>query len=176
MSYAALVEQPKTIAHFPDWQRGENAALWFDAPLEIGGFTEMGLFLHGEARSDMPNRNVGFEITYVIPNSKRRFALQRLDWESWKGSHTNPRKSGWPLRGKKCLATHIYPFALNWVEGSKKFRKGDLPVATNIDGELQTFEQARASAGFFLGISNIELVKRPPWDYTGGYGGLDPAQ
>lgn len=45
-------------------------------------------------------------------------------------------------------------------------RPGDLPVATEIDGELQTFESFRAMAGFLLRISNIELIKRPPWDYT----------
>lgn len=175
MSYADLVNQTKTIAYFPDWQRGDNSALWFDAPLEIGGVTAAGLFLHCEARRDMPNCNVGFEITYLIPNSRRRFALQRLDWESWKRQHVNPRKRGYPLRGKRVGPTHIHPFALNWNEAAKKFRKGDLPVATDFDGELQTFDQARAAAGFFLGISNIELVMRPPWDYTGGHGGLEPA-
>lgn len=55
-------------------------------------------------------------------------------------------------------------------------RKGDLPVADEIDGELQSFEQARAFAGFYLGISNIELVKRPPWEYLEGDDGLNPKQ
>lgn len=166
MSFDALVNQPKIIAQFPDWQFGANSALWFDAPLEIGGIVEPGFMLHGEARSDMPNRNVGLELVYKNPNTKRRFALARLDWKTWRGQHRNKRRQGWPLRGKKVGPTHFHPFELNWIADKKKMRPGDLPVATDITGELQTFESFRAMAGFLLGINNIELVKRPPWEYT----------
>lgn len=167
MSFDAIVNQPKAIATFTDWQLGENSALWFNAPLEIGGIVEPGIVLHGEARIDMPNRNVGLEILYQIPQTKKRFALARLDWRWWSGGHRNKRRKGWPLPGKRVGATHFHPFELNWVASTKRMRPGDLPVATGIDGELQSFESFRAMAGFLLGISNIELVKRPPWDYTG---------
>ncbi|GEM_PF-4655246 len=122
--------------------------------------------LHGEARSDMPNMNVGLELVYKNPLTKKRFALARLDWKSWKNQHRNKRRKGWPLRGKLCGETHYHAFELNYVADKEKMRPGDLPVADDIDGELQTFESLRAMAGFLLGINNIELVKRPPWEYT----------
>ena len=165
MSFDALVNQPKLLVNFPGWQRSghEMNSLWFDAPLEIGGIVEPSFTLHGEARLDMPDRNVGLELVYRYPNSSRRFALVRLDWLSWKGGHTNPRRRNWPLRGKRVGATHAHPFELNFLPHKRAMRPGDLPIAVEIDGELQTFEQARAFAGFLLGISNIELVSRPPW-------------
>jgi hypothetical protein len=168
MSFDTIVSQNKVLPSFPDWRSGENGALWFNAPLEIGGIVEPGIVLHGEARVDLPNQNVGLEILYQIPQTKKRFALIRLDWKCLSGGHRNKKRKGWPYAGKRVGETHLHPFELNWMPEKKKMRRGDLPVAIEIEGELQSFESFRASAGFFLGISNIELVKRPPWDYIGG--------
>lgn len=167
MSFEALAIEQKQIATFPGWQRAglEKAALWFDAPLEIGGVTERAFTLHGEARLDLADQNVGLELVYTIPNTRRRFSLARVDWRSIKGGHSNKRRKGWPLRGKRLPETHFHPFDLNYNATTKKMRTGDLPVAVEIVGELQTFESYRAMAGFLLRISNIDLVERPPWEY-----------
>ena len=167
MSFTTLATETKLIARFPGWQRAgfEKTALWFDAELEIGGVVEKGFTLHGEARVDLPDRNVGLEIVYTIPGTRRRIPLARVDWLSIKGGHSNKRRSGWPMKGKRVPPTHFHPFDLNFNASTGKMRPGDLPVAVEISGELQSFESARAMAGFLLRISNIDLVDRPPWEY-----------
>ncbi len=175
MSFDALANTVKTIPLFTGWQTTghEASTAWFEVALEIDGIVEPSVTLHGEARADMPDMSVGFEIYFRYPNSKRKVALARLDWKSWKGGHTNKRKRGWPEPERRRVGeTHFHAFELNWHPEKKKLRRGDLPVAAEIDGELQSFESARAMAGFLLRISNIDLVTRPPWRYIESQDGL----
>jgi hypothetical protein len=167
MAFQELASVTKRIARFPGWQRSgpEKSVLWFDAELEIEGVVEQGFILHGECRIDLPDQNVGLEIVYTIPGSRRRIPLARVDWLSIRGGHRNKRRKGWPMKGKRMPPTHFHPFDLNFNASTGKMRPGDLPVAAEISGELQTFESARAMAGFLLRISNIDLVSRPPWEY-----------
>lgn len=167
MSFERLATEQKQLASAPIWQRAgfEKTGLWFDAPLEIGGVTEAFFVLHGEARVDLPDQHVGLELVYNIPNARRRVPIARMDWKSIKGGHSNKRRAGWPMKGKRVPPTHFHPFDLNFIAATGRMRPGDLPVAVEISGELQSFESALAMAGFLLRISNIDLVPRPPWEY-----------
>jgi hypothetical protein len=167
MPFADFSTATKEIARFPGWQRAgfEKTGLWFDADLEIEGVVQQGLTLHGEARLDLPDQNVGFELVFKSPTTRRRVPLARVDWLSIKGGHTNKRRGGWPMPGKRLGPTHFHSFDLNWNASQGRMRPGDLPVAAEISGQLQTFESALAMAGFLLRISNIDLVTLPPWEY-----------
>lgn len=168
MPLSALANEGKLIARFPGWQRSgpERVALWFNADLEIGGVVEAGFTLHGEARIDLPDQNVGLELVYQIPGSKRRFSIARLDWRSIKGGHSNNRRpEGMGLK-RRVGPTHFHRFELNYVASAGRMRAGDLPYAEEIAAELQGFESARFYAGKLLGISNIDLVTPPPWEYV----------
>jgi|TARA_B100000315_G_C14398184_1_gene505212 hypothetical protein len=79
-----IVEAWKTISHFPGWSdpEPETSYAWFDAPLEIDGVTETGLFLHGGAYIDQPDSHVTFELIVRQPANNRRVPLCRVDWRS----------------------------------------------------------------------------------------------
>src|SRR3546814_14054267 len=116
--YLLLVEQWKTIAHFPGWSEPEpeTGHVWFDAPLDIGEITEAGLFLHGSAQIDAPDQHVTFELVARNVNARRRGNLIRLEWRSPKGGHRNPRNLGpKDLAGRRVSATTRHCSFLYWI-------------------------------------------------------------
>ena len=167
MAFDALFNSNKLISRTPAWTRSkpQNSALWFDTELEIDGVTEANFTLHGECRIDLPDMNVGLELVYRSANGFRRHSLARLDWRALRGGHSNQRRKGWPRPVPRTSDTHYHSFQLNWVDGTKML-PGDLPVADEIDGELQSFESMRSLAGILFRISNIDIVPRPPWEYV----------
>jgi hypothetical protein len=139
--------------------------MWFNAPLEVDGVIEANFTLHGESRMDLQDQNIGLEIQFQLPGRRQRFSLARLDWRSIKGGHTNPRRPGKALSGRRVSETHYHDFWLNYEADKGRMAKGDLPFARDIIDKLQTFEELRSQAGVFFNINNIELVNRPPWAY-----------
>lgn len=139
--------------------------MWFDAPLAIGGVTEVGLVLHGGTYATYPDRNVTFELVVRNVGGVRRLKLARFDWRSIKGTHTN--RVGPPgLKGKRVPETHLHEFELNWLAAENRMRGGNLPVARPIVENPQTFEQVREFVGKSFRINNIELVTPPEWEYN----------
>lgn len=171
MAYKELFEAEKSLALFSGWSDPdpETFVMWFNAPLEIAldveGVVEANFTLHGECRLDLQDQNVGLELQFQLPGRRQRFSLARLDWRSIRGGHTNPRRPGKALSGRRAPATHYHDFWLNYEADKGRMAKGDLPFAREIIEVLQSFEDMRAQAGIFFNINNIELVKRPPWAY-----------
>jgi hypothetical protein len=63
-------------------------------------------------------------------------------------------------------ATHYHPIDLNWLPEKKRWRGDNLVIARPIDEPTETFEDIRKFAGHVFGISNIDIVSAPPWDYS----------
>ncbi len=164
---ADIWESEKEISYFPDWSNPEEETgyVWFDAPLDIGGVTEVGLYLHGGAIVDAPDCNVTFELGIRIPKSKRRVPMARIDWRSLKGGHNNPNHGSSEWRGERVPETHFHDFELNYLPKERRMRKGNLRMARPISEQLQSFESLRDYAGKEFRIKNIGIVNPPEWVY-----------
>ena len=162
-----LMKLAKELARFPGWSdpEPETNYVWFDAPVEIGGFVEAGLVLHGGCYADVPNRNVVFELRAQVPGALKKKAVMRAEWRSLTGGHSCPRRKGIPSSGKRVGDTHWHPFDLNWSETEGRMKKGNLRQALAFEQEFQSFESFRDSVGFHFGIRNIAIVSAPPWVY-----------
>lgn len=163
----------KTIGRFPGWSspEGETGYLWFDAPIEIGGVAETGLVLHGGCYERHPERNVTLELRISKAPGRNVTPVERLDWRSLQGGHSNPRKPRSEWSGVRVGDTHLHEFSLNWSEAIKNVRGGRLATAREISEDLQTFEMVRDYFGKSANIINMQLVERPPWVYDLFYGG-----
>ena len=126
-----LVAIDKQLSRFPGWSdpEPETSFVWFDAPIEIEGFTEAGLILHGGAYANYRDRHVVFELKGYAPGSARRKALMRSEWRSLTGGHSNPRRGDVASAGKRVGETHYHPFNLNWSETESRLRRGNLRQA-----------------------------------------------
>jgi hypothetical protein len=168
--FPILVDVEKSISSFSGWSPPDRTDdyVWFDAPLEIDGVTEVGLFLHGGAYLHRPERHVSFELFVRHPHARRRYPLDRIDWRCLRDGHTNIRVPGHPLSGKRIAAdSHHHTFDVNWSEATGKMHGGgpELRMARAIDVELQSFAELRTYAGKHFKINNIELVLPPEWEY-----------
>lgn len=157
----------KALARFPGWSEPEPETdyIWFNAPVEIGGFVEAGLQLHGGTISTIPNRHVVFELQAFVPGYSKRKAVMRAEWRSLTGGHTSPRRSGVDTAGERVGDTHLHPFDLNWSATEGRMRRGNLRQAVCFEQDFQSFESFRDGIGIRFGISNIDIVAPPPWVY-----------
>jgi hypothetical protein len=157
----------KEIGHFPGWSgpEEETGYLWFDAPIEIGGVTETGLVLHGGCLAARPECHVSFELRIARAPGRRLMPIERIDWRSLEGGHSNRRKPSSEWAGQRVSDTHLHDFWLNWSEQEKRLRSGNLRVAREIDEPLEDFTSVLAFVGKRLRINNIQVVKFPPWEY-----------
>ncbi len=167
MSFKALASAIKAIAQFPGWSEPEpeTGYCWFNAPLMIAGVVEQGLVLHGGYLKRVPDANVSFELRASKPGVKRTVPISRIDWRAVRGGHSNPRRPGSPVSGKRVSDSHHHSFTLNWLEAESRMRKGNLPMAEDIEQEIQTFESLRRETGILFRINNIDLVQLPKWEY-----------
>jgi hypothetical protein len=156
----------KTV-RFTDWSKPnpETGVVYFDAPIEIGDVTETGVVLHGECVIDRPDCNVGFELRIQKQPGRRSVPIERLDWRSLEGGHSNVRAPR-PWTGKRTSWTHVHAFTMNWSRSEKRIRGGVLKAARDLYKELDTFEDVRREAGKRLRIKNIHVVTRPEWVYN----------
>lgn len=166
MTLLELVAARKEIDVFQGWSEPESdsGAMWFNAPLSVGGVTEQNFILAGLALKNAVDCNVCFEIRIGL-TKKRKIALARYEWRSLRNGHTNPRRSGHALSGKRVGATHYHRFEDNWIEKDKRMRAGNLPFADDVEEEPQSFEELRVNVGNLLRINNIEVVEPPKWEY-----------
>ena len=157
----------KTISYFPDWSKPEEETghLWFDAPLDIGGVTEVGLYLHAGAIADAPDCNVSFELGIRSPKSKRRVPIARVDWRALSGGPATPNRGSSKWKGQRVPDTHFHHFDLNYLPSEQRMRNGNLKFARPISEQLQSFESLRAYVGKEFRINNINIVKPPEWVY-----------
>lgn len=157
----------KEIGYFPGWSKPEEDTeyVWFDAPIEIDGFAETGLVLHGGCIANRPNVNVSFELRISRTVGKQCIPIERLDWRSLEGGHTNRRKPKSDWSGKRVSDTHLHDFFLNWSDAEGRMRKGGLNVARDINNDLNGFGTVLNYVGKRLKINNIDIVQPPPWVY-----------
>ena len=162
-----VFQAEKEIGIFPGWSEPETETdyIWFDAPIEIGGVTETGLVLHGGCLAHRPNVNLTLELRMARTPGRQCVPIERLDWRSIQGGHSNPRKPKSEWAGKRVSETHLHDFWLNWSPEEERIRGGRLDVAREIEDELKKFEDVRAYVGKRLRINNIEIVKEPDWVY-----------
>ena len=139
--------------------------MWFDSPIEIDGITETGLVLHGGCYYDRPDCNVTFELRIAKTLGRRCVPIERFDWRSLEGGHSNPRRNGHPLSGMILPPTHLHAFEHNYSEADHKMRAGNLRMAQEVDPIPENFESVKDIVGKRLRINNIELVKSPDWRY-----------
>lgn len=162
-----IFEAEKELGLFPGWSSPEEETgyIWFDAPIEIDGVTETGLVMHGGCLAHRPDCHVTFELRIARTPGRRCVPIDRLDWRSLEGGHSNPRKPRSQWSGRRVSDTHIHDFWLNWSEAEQRMRGGGLSIAREIDELVQTFEDALVHTGNRLRINNIGIVERPPWVY-----------
>lgn len=162
-----FMQMEKSLARFPGWSdpEPETDYIWFNAPVEVGGFVEAGLQLHGGTISTIPNQHVVFELQAYVPGYSKRKAVMRAEWRSLTGGHTSPRRSGVATSGERVGDTHLHPFDLNWSATERRMRRGNLRQAIAFGQEFQSFESFRDGVGIHFGISNIDIVLPPPWVY-----------
>lgn len=161
----ALVSGWKNIVSFPGWSPPEkgDGYMRFSVPLEIGGIVQEGFTLQGGCYRDHPDRHVTFQLCLLT--KRRTVPLERLDWRSLQGGHTNPRGRSSEWAGRRVSKTHLHAFELNWVAQEQRMRAGNLPLAMEISEELQTFEQLLQFTGKRFRIKNMEIVATPEWEY-----------
>ncbi|MCB1466096.1 MAG: hypothetical protein KDK08_02830 [Rhizobiaceae bacterium] len=169
-----IYEAEKEIGYFPGWSKPEEETdyVWFDAPLEIGGVAETGLVIHGGCYAHRPDVNLTFELRIASQPGRRCIPLERLDWKSLEGGHSNKRKRCNRLAGRRVSDTHLHDFYLNWMDAEQRMQSGNLVCARDLDENLATFEDVREFAGNRLRINNIDVVSRPPWEYDFFAGGM----
>ena len=161
------------MSTFPGWSRPEadTQYSWFDAPIEIGGVTETGLVLHGGCFRDRPNCHVTFELRISKTPGRRCVPIERFDWRSLEGGHSNPRRRGHPLSAMILPQTHLHAFEHNFSETDCKMREGNLRMAQEVDPEPTDFEAVKEFVGNRLKINNMDIVSEPEWRYD-LFGGL----
>jgi hypothetical protein len=168
MPFPDIMRADKMLAQFPGWTEPEveTGYCWFNAPLSIGGVVQQGLVLHGGCLKNVPDAHVTFVIQATKPGTRRIIPLARIDWRSVTGGHSNPRRSGSPVSGKRCTNSHHHAFDLNWLEADGRMRGGnDLPMADDFPQEIQSFEGLLDMVGNLFRINNIEVVSPPKWEY-----------
>jgi hypothetical protein len=165
-----LVAPAKSLSSFPGWSRARvgDGYVWFNAPLEVGGVTMPGLFLHGGCYINQPERHVTLELRLAKTPGRRIRPLERIDWRSMRGGHHNLRRKGHPLSGVSVSPTHLHAFDQNYDGQRDRFLGEDLPFAQEIDVEMQTFVDLLAFAAFRFKINNINVVETPQWAYILG--------
>lgn len=163
----------KQIGFFPGWSKAEAETeyIWFDAPIEIGGVTETGLVLHGGCFANRPDCNVSLELRIAKSPGRHCIPIERLDWRSLEGGHSNRRKPKSDWSGKRVSETHLHDFWLNWSEAEQRMRMGGLDVAREIEEDIQDFAAVRSYLGNRLRIKNIDVVSEPEWVYDFFSGG-----
>lgn len=167
MPLEAMYSAPKALAQFSGWSASEpeTGYCWFDAPLEIGGVVEAGLVLRGGCYKHLHEQHVTFELAVTKPGILRRIPLARIEWRSIRGGHRNKRRGDSPWRGRRVGPTHHHSFELNWLAGERRMRRGNLPLACDVEEEMPSFESLRTYVGKLFRISNIGIVPMPPWEY-----------
>lgn len=129
--------------------------------------TETGLVLHGGCYHDRPDCHVTFELRISKSPGKRCLPMERIDWRSLDGGHSNIRGPQSEWSGKRVSKTHCHAFDLNWSGQPERLQKRGLTVAREIDEEtLNSFEDVRSYAGNRFRINSIDVVHRPGWEYT----------
>ena len=97
------------------WLPPEPETDWvsFSAPLEIDGVVEAGFQLHGGCFKNFPDVNVSFELVMARSATTKRVVIERFDWRSLRGGHSNKRRrlAGIPSRTQR---THLHRFDLNY--------------------------------------------------------------
>lgn len=167
MAFPELVAALKSLAPFQGWSEPEpeTGYCWFNAPLIIAGVVQQGFILHGGYLKHVPEANVTFELQAGKPGVRKKVPLARIDWRSVSGGHTNPRRSGSPVSGRRVSPSHHHAFELNWFEPERRMRGGNLPMAEDIDQSIQSFESLRSLVGNLFRINNIDIVPPPKWEY-----------
>ncbi len=158
---------PKSIVHFPGWSdpSPETGYCWFDAPLAIAGYQVEGLVLHGGYLQHVPDANVTFELRVANPRGNRTIPLARIDWRCAQGGHTNPRRQGSPVSGKRLSPSHHHSFALNWNYREERMEGRNLPMAEDLPEGVSSFESLREFTGKMFRITNMDVVGLPEWEY-----------
>lgn len=168
--HTALIVPLKSIAVFPGWtdSESETGYVWFDAPLDIGGVTEPGFVLHGGCYINRPDVHVTLELRISKSLGRRTRPLERIDWRSLSGGHSNATRKGLPkeVSGRRVSCTHLHAFELNYLYSECRMRAHDLPYAAEIDEDLDSFESLLKYAGKRFRINNIHVVSPPSWEYN----------
>lgn len=166
MDFSGLVRAKKRILSFSGWSKPEDGTgfIIFSCPLAIGGVAEVAFNLHGGCYRQYRDQNVVFELVLGRTATRRRIVLERIEWRSLQGGHSNKRgrPSGIPGRTDP---THWHRFDLNYSVTNRRMIGANLPFADNISDRIQTFEDIRSFAGKSLNIENIDVVTRPEWEY-----------
>jgi hypothetical protein len=135
----------------------------FLAPLEVDGVTIAGLALRGVCYEHRPDEAVTLQVEAAMAGLRTRVPLMRLDWRPPTGGHKNPRRGPDLHIGRYIIGSHIHPFELNWLASAEVMRTGNLPFATAVKPDPDTFPEVLDLAGSMFRISNIKLIEAPSW-------------
>lgn len=165
-AFPALFEAWKTIALAPRWSapHSETGYSWFDAALEIDGVVIRGLVLHGGCYPSKPGCHVTFELRIAKVVGRPARPLARIDWRSLTGGHSNQRRWGTEWAGKTVGPSHFHDFWLNYSQETGRLKSANLPVASPLDPEPDSFFALRDFTRQALKIANMERVEEPGWE------------
>jgi hypothetical protein len=166
VDFPGLIGSQKRIAMFTGWSPPEEQTgfMSFAAPLSIGGVVEEGFNLEGSCFKQYRDCNVIFELVLARTPTRRRQPLERIEWRSLKGGHSNIRRRP-PGLVRRTGPSHIHSFSLNYISDIRKMRGDNLPLAEDFYERCVTFDSLRDYVGRRLNVSNIEVVDDPDWDY-----------
>jgi hypothetical protein len=157
----ALFEAEKILPTRPEWQDLGQDQIGFTTSLDIDAVTVEGLTLRRRAMSNLPDRNVIFQLE-VHPPHRRVIALSRICWNPL-GPHNNKKKGPPELRQKFQHGSHYHRFDLNFSEDQGNMKAGNLKVAVPLDTDPATFEELIVLMGNCFRISNVGLIEPPIW-------------
>jgi hypothetical protein len=166
MELPDLVAAKKEIEGFTGWSEPEpdTGGMWFSAPLSVAGVIQEAFTLHGLALKNVPDRNVVFELKVSGPKG-RQMPVARFEWRSLRKGHTNPRRKGSPVSGKRVDATHYHSFDLNWIPLERRMRGRNLSQADSFHPDPESFESLIDVVGKLFRINNMYVVPPPKWEY-----------
>lgn len=166
VDFPGLVHAKKRIIRFPGWTSPEEETgyMSFSASLAIGGVVEEAFNLEGSCFRQHRDKHVIFELVLAKTSARRRQALERIEWRSLRGGHSNGRGRP-PGLIKRAGPDHVHSFPLNYIDHLRKMRGDNLPFAENFEDEISNFDKLRDYVGLRLKVDNITVVTHPDWDY-----------
>lgn len=155
-----IVAASKALAETVVWSV-DGRYYRFDVALNVNGMGLAGLTLKGKAPIDIPNRGVAITMCWR-PARARPEAFTRACWrplgihkpKKWRPSWGVPQTIG---------GSHLHCPDGNWIEDESRVRSGNLPYATPIEPEPETFEKFVALVQNLYNVEGLSGAIASPW-------------
>ena len=129
------------------------------------GVTIEGLVLRGRALKRLPDREVTLQLEFPHDRQRTDNAIERIDWKPLQ-PHNNKGRGPPELQYQIQHGTHLHGFELNWLESEQRMRKSNLPIARQINEQIQVFRDLLEFSEKQFNIAGLVALPHPPWEGT----------